>query len=676
MNNKLTTVQTARYRPIGALTGGANYWGLGGFYGNSLNGFHLGYVERMKSDYQVSLCHNFLVAPLACAQIACHDEPDAMKAQIIIKAEDPNCGQFIKKTMQRFWNFDLDHVMEDIGAGYSSGEGVYKIEDGFLHWDHIKPMSALDVEPYTDEGRLHAVRLKPSGSSGMQGEVVDLEAATVDSPGKGLWFVNNPKMSLIYGRSDYYAAWHDWRVKSGMPDCVREIVFKATYKHSFSGQVFRYPEGNYVDADGNPVNNRDDAEQMCELSKAGTNFALSSQVDSSGKYLWSIESYGKNEVDTSRLIPIVEMHDKGIRRGMGIPDEIIDHDGNTGGYSRSRVSISAFFMQRQRALARKVEEFKRQIGDQLARANFHNSKYEIEVKLLLQDPDQAQGGGLLGGQPGTPAAMGQFGQPEQYDGIGGVGGTRMSLAANRSLEKFGKLFSRILKAGYEAKKATSLSTRLAKDSLEGGKGDNLSDDSIPKDVLAKAVKHEMEHTNDPEIAKEIAKDHLAEDIEYYDKLAKIEKQPKKDKLVAAGCCVYAEDTGRVLMLQRAMSDDDPAAGTWEFPGGHIEEGEQPWNAAKREWSEETGLFLPRGGKKTGDWLASNGVYQGFVYTIPKEASLKINSDNKKVLNPDDPDGDNVEVVAWYDLEHLADNPAIRSELQQDIDAVLGLLLKV
>jgi hypothetical protein len=33
----------------------------------------------------------------------------------------------------------------------------------------------------------------------------------------------------------------------------------------------------------------------------------------------------------------------------------------------------------------------------------------------------------------------------------------------------------------------------------------------------------MEHTTDPEIAKEIATDHLMEDPNYYDKLEKIEK---------------------------------------------------------------------------------------------------------------------------------------------------------
>jgi hypothetical protein len=59
--------------------------------------------------------------------------------------------------------------------------------------------------------------------------------------------------------------------------------------------------------------------------------------------------------------------------------------------------------------------------------------------------------------------------------------------------------------------------------LEGGKGDKKLDSDFDPDELAKGVKVESEHTNDKEVKKEIAKDHLTEDDEYYDKLEKIEK---------------------------------------------------------------------------------------------------------------------------------------------------------
>ena len=60
------------------------------------------------------------------------------------------------------------------------------------------------------------------------------------------------------------------------------------------------------------------------------------------------------------------------------------------------------------------------------------------------------------------------------------------------------------------------------DKLPGG----LADDRVPEDyeprALQQGVEVEMEHTNDPEVAKEIAMDHLEEDLDYYGKLQLID----------------------------------------------------------------------------------------------------------------------------------------------------------
>ena len=143
-------------------------------------------------------------------------------------------------------------------------------------------------------------------------------------------------------------------------------------------------------------------------------------------------------------------------------------------------------------------------------------------------------------------------------------------------------------------------------------------------------------------------------------------------LVAAGLAVVADDTGRVLMIQRALDAADPAAGQWELPGGHIEDGEDPLGAAWREFQEETGLVLPPVPVADG-WTASNGVYQGFVARVPSEDALPINAEAGRVLNPDDPDGDMVEVVAWWDPALLEGNPAVRQELAADLPLVLSAI---
>lgn len=62
-----------------------------------------------------------------------------------------------------------------------------------------------------------------------------------------------------------------------------------------------------------------------------------------------------------------------------------------------------------------------------------------------------------------------------------------------------------------------------REKLKGGKGDNRPDSDFNQEQLKNGIKHEMEHTKDRKIAKEIAKDHLSEDPNYYKKLKKIEK---------------------------------------------------------------------------------------------------------------------------------------------------------
>ncbi|HET9655455.1 MAG TPA: NUDIX domain-containing protein, partial [Kineosporiaceae bacterium] len=157
--------------------------------------------------------------------------------------------------------------------------------------------------------------------------------------------------------------------------------------------------------------------------------------------------------------------------------------------------------------------------------------------------------------------------------------------------------------------------------------------------------------------------------------AGVETKSVKGRPVAAGIAVVAKDTGRTLMLQRALDDPlrdpserDPAAGTWEFPGGTLEDREAPRDAAIREWQEETGTELPSG-QWGQTWQSPDGVYVGHVYVIPVESAVSINPDpeGRAVVNPDDPDGDNAETVAWWDPHDAAGNPALRTELAADPD---------
>lgn len=56
------------------------------------------------------------------------------------------------------------------------------------------------------------------------------------------------------------------------------------------------------------------------------------------------------------------------------------------------------------------------------------------------------------------------------------------------------------------------------DLLPGGKGDDRSPSEFDPGELAMGIKHEMEHTDDPRKALEIAIDHLSENPRYYSDL--------------------------------------------------------------------------------------------------------------------------------------------------------------
>lgn len=65
------------------------------------------------------------------------------------------------------------------------------------------------------------------------------------------------------------------------------------------------------------------------------------------------------------------------------------------------------------------------------------------------------------------------------------------------------------------------------DQISGGLADNAPDEEFCPRQLAVGQKVEMEHTDDPNLAKEIAKDHLKEHPRYYRYLKRMEDMLKQ-----------------------------------------------------------------------------------------------------------------------------------------------------
>jgi len=62
-----------------------------------------------------------------------------------------------------------------------------------------------------------------------------------------------------------------------------------------------------------------------------------------------------------------------------------------------------------------------------------------------------------------------------------------------------------------------------------GKHNDVPDDKFDQKELAMGIKIEHEHTNEDEIAKRIAKDHLSEIPDYYTRLEKMESEAEGKK---------------------------------------------------------------------------------------------------------------------------------------------------
>lgn len=63
-----------------------------------------------------------------------------------------------------------------------------------------------------------------------------------------------------------------------------------------------------------------------------------------------------------------------------------------------------------------------------------------------------------------------------------------------------------------------------KDQISGGRADLETPVEFDPKQLAIGLRHEMEHTDDPKLAMEIAMDHLEEDPLYYQKLKSVEER--------------------------------------------------------------------------------------------------------------------------------------------------------
>lgn len=194
--------------------------------------------------------------------------------------------------------------------------------------------------------------------------------------------------------------------------------------------------------------------------------------------------------------------------------------------------------------------------------------------------------------------------------------------------------------GYDVPKIEEVVYQLAteyveededgKDKIPGGRADDKDVSEFPKDQIEKGIKVEMEHTDDPALAKEIAKDHLTEMDDYYDRLDEMEKaaeEAKKEAQITQSLppsmfTKYEVTEDPEIEEFKQYLEENPDAAAWEIRDWAESRGYDPMTLLnyleKGELSEEdrrgVGLvdYVYPESKYSGVYVDTLGVYN--VYT--------------------------------------------------------------
>ena len=117
---------------------------------------------------------------------------------------------------------------------------------------------------------------------------------------------------------------------------------------------------------------------------------------------------------------------------------------------------------------------------------------------------------------------------------------------------------------------------------------------------------------------------------------------------------------RVLLVRRR---NEPDAGLWGFPGGHVEPGETCGECAAREAAEETGVVvLPRGLLTNVEVVRRRGPRgPGFHFVLVAVACDHVSGEPEAA--------DDVSEARWV---AVADVPAGRLALSQHVETLVSL----
>ena len=379
--------RTSTYSP----TAVAPYYGSYDFDGR----FSRYDIDLMDRDPRVRIGFRALCAPVEAATFK-------------VECDNPDCEEFITRTIKHFWMHDLSKAMAHVKFGTMAGEPVYQFDEysgknGTWHFDTLKDFHLDDVRALKDKsGNLWGIRVAglredqenalPWTSSGVKGSI-DLQYPSA------FWLANEPKFSSFYGYARYEGAWKPWKEKRGKHGAV-DVRRLWMMKNSCRGAMMRYPEGTTETAPGVFTPNQDVAREIVEKYMAGFVMPLPSTRDDKGNYLWEwVEP--KAGDDVSSILKYAPMLDVEILEGLEIWPEVLQAPGVGGGWSGRSLPYLQFLCAEDRIVAAVLSAFVRWVVRPLVYVNFgRQQRFHVEPISLLPKDTATQQMNQAGGAEG------------------------------------------------------------------------------------------------------------------------------------------------------------------------------------------------------------------------------------------------------------------------------------
>lgn len=300
--------------------------------------FTLHYVPVMMRDYRIRLGMRTIKGPIL------------MRAQFSIQGDDSLAKgnpvyDWIKETITRFWTLSAPTAMKAYEWGYSCSEQLWKIEDGQLKFDRLKPLHSLDARCWTVDGKIKGATIRNVPGK-KQCNLVGM---------KMFWHVHDREANNYYGLSRLYGAFVPWNDKYGEGG-HRDSEKLWMRKYAYDGGILYHPPGmSQISLPNGAVaaiiSNKDLAREMLDKKKNGGTMTLPNTLISDGSSSGRAWEY----VPPTAAEPPLALFEQGDKyddrmlEGLGVPPEILTADG-TGAFAGRAIPMQSFFASEQELL--------------------------------------------------------------------------------------------------------------------------------------------------------------------------------------------------------------------------------------------------------------------------------------------------------------------------------------